>query len=147
MILISYALEAIPWQRPAQSGDRRFTPAKTRHFQEQIRLYTSKYLASFDTPFDPLAGPIRVSISFFLSKPKSVKREIPSVKPDIDNLVKSVLDAVSKTKNSPALLFENDSQIVSLKAEKHYAPADPKIVLYLEPYEYKHRYIKPHGKI
>lgn len=55
----------------------------------------------------PLEEPLTVCIEFTLLKPKSVakKRQHPSVEPDLDNLEKSVLDAIN------GLIYTDDALI------------------------------------
>ena len=59
-------------------------------------------------------GAIRVELDFCLIRPKSSKREYPTVKPDLDNYIKSVLDAMN------GIILKDDSQIVSIEASKKY---------------------------
>lgn len=73
---------------------------------------------------NPLAG-VAISITFFFNRPKShynskgeVKLKAPDIKitkPDIDNLVKPVLDMLKN-----AGYFNDDGQIYALRAEKRY---------------------------
>lgn len=70
----------------------------------------------------PTLNPVRVELVFYFKRPKSVKRELPSVKPDIDKLCRTVLDAAT------GLLFKDDSQVVILNARKEYAVAEGLLV-------------------
>lgn len=62
----------------------------------------------------PLEGPVVVEVHFCFTRPKSSKREHPSVKPDLDKLVRSVLDSLT----GPA--YVDDSQVVCIVATKTY---------------------------
>jgi Holliday junction resolvase RusA-like endonuclease len=64
-------------------------------------------------PFD---GPVEVKVTFYLPKPKSVKRELPHVRPDIDKTTRSLLDALTS-----AGVFGDDAQVTDLHARKRYA--------------------------
>lgn len=64
----------------------------------------------------PTLNPVRVELVFYFTRPKSVKRDYPSVKPDIDKLCRTVLDAAT------GRLFKDDSQVVILNARKEYTP-------------------------
>jgi Holliday junction resolvase RusA-like endonuclease len=68
-----------------------------------------------------LDGPLAVRIEFLLHKPASTpKRKIwADRKPDLDKLVRSVLDAVDK------VVIAEDSRVVSLTASKRYALDEP----------------------
>lgn len=60
--------------------------------------------------------PVGLELNFYLEKPKSIpkKREHISVKPDIDKLCRSTIDAMT------GVMFADDAQIVQLSASKHY---------------------------
>lgn len=59
-----------------------------------------------------------VSLSFLLPKPKTVKREQPTVKPDIDKLCRSTLDALTVSG-----AISDDARVTQLIACKTYAMA------------------------
>ena len=58
--------------------------------------------------------PVTVAIWFFFPRPKTVKREQPTVKPDADKLARAVLDALT------GLAYDDDSQVVQLEIYKRY---------------------------
>jgi len=57
---------------------------------------------------------IQLDLVFSMKKPKSVKRDMPTVAPDLDKLVRSVLDALT------GVAYEDDSQVVVVNASKVY---------------------------
>jgi crossover junction endodeoxyribonuclease RusA len=63
-------------------------------------------------PFD---GPLEVVVTFTLAKPRTVKREMPHVRPDVDKLLRSTLDALGS-----AGVYGDDSQVVHSDALKVY---------------------------
>ena len=63
----------------------------------------------------PLDGAVEVVVTFTLQKPKSVKRDLPHVRPDLDKLVRSTFDALTS-----AGVYGDDSQVVTLTALKVY---------------------------
>lgn len=65
---------------------------------------------------ETLEGPVAVVIEFRFERPKTVKRAFPAVKPDVDKLERSVLDALTD-----ARVFGDDAQVVVLKGTKVYA--------------------------
>lgn len=68
---------------------------------------------------EPLVDePLVVSVEFRFVRPKSVRRELPHVKPDVDKLLRAVLDALTD-----AHVWGDDSQVVKAAAEKVYAPS------------------------
>ncbi len=61
-----------------------------------------------------LEGPLELCVWFYLPRRKSVTRDRPSVKPDLDKLVRAIGDAME------GIVYANDSQIVRVLAEKFY---------------------------
>lgn len=61
--------------------------------------------------------PVTVLIDFYLPKPKSTPKKVthPAKKPDLDKLVRSVLDAVT------GVVLADDSRVVRLVASKRFA--------------------------
>jgi Holliday junction resolvase RusA-like endonuclease len=53
-------------------------------------------------------------MAFIFLKPKTVKRDFPSVPPDLDKLVRGVLDALT------AIAYVDDGQVVEIYAKKSY---------------------------
>lgn len=77
----------------------------------------------------PLDCPVHVELTFFMSRPKSVKRLLPTVKPDLDKLVRSVLDAITGN------VLSDDSRVVTLTAKKFYADEEesPGVIVFVAP--------------
>lgn len=59
-------------------------------------------------------GPIAVEVRFYLPRGSSVKRERPSVKPDIDKLLRATFDALT------GIAWSDDAQVVEVTASKFY---------------------------
>ena len=62
----------------------------------------------------PSADPIAIELKFVMPKPRTVKRHYPSVAPDLDKLIRAVLDGLT------AVAYIDDGQVVSIVAEKAY---------------------------
>lgn len=79
--------------------------------------------AILDTPsFSLLAGPVRLTLAFYLPRPKAIRnRVVPHCKmPDCSKLIRSTEDALS------GVVYVDDSQVVEIIAGKFYAlPGDP----------------------
>ena len=71
----------------------------------------------------PSMNPVRVELLFFFNRPKTVKREHMSVKPDIDKLSRSVLDCLS------GRIIKDDSQVIILNARKEYTDQSPGVLV------------------
>ena len=97
---------------------RAYTPSATRAYEDSIRLQTRVLMA----PRRPTKEPCIVYAAFFLAFPASwnvVKQKTTrhSVRPDLDNLVKSVLDGICGER----MAIRNDSQIIEVHAFKTYS--------------------------
>jgi Holliday junction resolvase RusA-like endonuclease len=63
-----------------------------------------------------VSGPVSLEVVFTLARPKSTKRDRPSVKPDLSKLVRSTEDALTDIG-----AWEDDARVVVLMASKRYA--------------------------
>ena len=95
-----------------------YTPANTRDYEELIKQYFwIKY-----PKYKPFTGRVFVKITAFFPIPKTTsKKDIepmltnkisPTKKPDIDNIIKVVLDSLNK------IAFKDDNQITKIESEK-----------------------------
>ena len=71
---------------------------------------------------------VDVLIIFFLKKPKTSKRQRPSVKPDIDKLIRAVGDSLSGS------VIKDDAQIVTIGARKEYADEPGALITVVETF-------------
>lgn len=110
-----------------------YTPTKTKNYEYLIRqLFIFKY-----PQFVQIENRVKVTIiaCFDIVKSTSKKKETemlagnisPTKKPDVDNIVKVVLDALNK------FAFKDDTQVTKLEVEKKYAKV-PKIYVKIEEY-------------
>jgi Holliday junction resolvase RusA-like endonuclease len=63
----------------------------------------------------PVEGAIGIEIVFRVKRPKTVKRDLPTVAPDLDKYIRGVLDALT------GIAYLDDSQVIDIKAEKVYS--------------------------
>jgi Holliday junction resolvase RusA-like endonuclease len=118
--------------RFSRKGFAAYTPAKTREYEAHGRF--AAQLAMGDRP--PLAGPVSLTALIELPIPGSWSRrrtaaaivgEIrPTSRPDVDNFLKSGMDAIN------GIVVADDSLVVKVAAEKKFG-VDPKLVLLIEP--------------
>lgn len=59
-------------------------------------------------------------VDFYLPRPKAAKRRRPSVKPDLDKLVRAINDSLTDSG-----VLTDDSQVVTVSADKWYADDKP----------------------
>lgn len=107
--------------RMTKSGHA-YTPAKTRNYEDYVRWSYIQQVRNTDMITDK---PVGVSMVFRFAVPKSYGKKTLEelkkhkmarpVKPDIDNLAKSVLDALN------GLAYQDDKLITHLEVSKIYS--------------------------
>ena len=120
-------------QRPRMGrGGIVYTPKETMIYENYVRMCYSDYANQFC--WKPYESQIRAEIEVLVQVPKSdskakkkakLEGEVrPTVKPDCDNLAKSILDSLN------GLAYQDDKQVVELVVKKYYAEnAEVKIKL------------------
>jgi len=93
-----------------------YTDAATREYENHVAQCVAQAMRYEDGPF-PLACPLVLNAVFYMPERKRPKFPVPAVRPDLDNLVKSLLDGMEL-----ARLFVSDALIVELNAWKLYSP-------------------------
>jgi Holliday junction resolvase RusA-like endonuclease len=72
-------------------------------------------------------GPVKVEAVFYLTRRPSVKREFPTVPPDVDKVTRSLLDSCKP-------VWGDDSQVVRLEVSKVYATGQPGVAVTISNY-------------
>ncbi len=108
--------------RPRFSKNRTYTPKKTVEYEKWVQ---SCCTMECKNRIPGYTGPIEAQIMAYYPIPKSVskvKREKmlsgaikPGVKPDLDNVAKSILDALN------GVAYYDDNQVTDLKVAKRYS--------------------------
>lgn len=100
-----------------------YEDAKSRDWKKTIAVHAQSYLDNGKGPVDIrfwtlIDTAIKLQVEFRLLRPKSVsvkKRPEPTTRPDLDNLIKAVKDALN------GVIWRDDSQIIEyLKVRKIY---------------------------
>jgi Holliday junction resolvase RusA-like endonuclease len=97
--------------RTVRKGGRTwsFTPKKVAVWEKIVKLEASKHFSM------PINGPVMISMIFHMSRPDSRRKDIwVSTTPDLDNLEKSVLDALN------GIAYIDDRYVVAKNAQKKY---------------------------
>lgn len=117
----SYAIE------PSGKGRPRFSSRGSKKDGDfKLRTHTDKKTASFERQIrdlcrlqmrgaPPATGPLSISVVFRLKRPSTVRRLHPTVTPDLDNLIKAVLDGMNR------VAWMDDAQIVEMLCRKEYS--------------------------
>lgn len=80
----------------------------TRPWEQTVRWYAQQAGLTI------AEGPVRVALCFYMPRPRTVKREHPTTKPDLDKLTRAVLDALT------GVAWKDDAQVTGLEAVKLY---------------------------
>ena len=121
-------IEFVVYGRPKGKGRPRFTmdghaytPQTTRMYEKEIR---QAFREAGGTSFGSV--PVSVEVTAYYPVPKSARKAdkeamaaglvVPMVKPDIDNVLKAILDGIQGNDGA----FHDDVQVVSVRAEKRY---------------------------
>lgn len=107
---------------PAPQGSKRIfngrlveaSSVKLNKWRKELTKVATTYIS--DNNVELFDGPVQLRITFYLPRPKTVKRELPTVPPDLDKLIRAVGDGLTDSK-----IWTDDSLVVSLICEKVYA--------------------------
>ena len=110
-----------------------YTPTKTKDYENLVKQYFKIKYPKYET----LEGRLFVKIVAYFNIPRNTSKKntalmldgsiSPTKKPDIDNIVKIVLDSMNK------MAFKDDNQITKLEVEKIYSEKE-KIYVRIEEY-------------
>lgn len=124
MIKFTVYGEPVAQGRPRFSTQGGFTraydPKKSSDFKQYVRLVASEI-----APTELLSEALQVTVDVYRTIPKSFSKKKtemaksgalrPTSKPDVDNYVKGIKDALNK------VIWKDDSQIVTLTVRKWYS--------------------------
>jgi crossover junction endodeoxyribonuclease RusA len=116
------------WKRPIITSDN----PDLKSWRQLVAEAANRALAQLPaTDRDYLLEGVRLTIAFYLPRPKSLPKRVTAhtKKPDIDKLVRAVADALT------SIVFRDDSQVCELVTAKHYAAAGdiPRVEIRVEP--------------
>lgn len=116
---------------PVRRGDKiilieaqKQLPAWREHMTRMLQLKQLEHETAFTTA-------VNVALTFWLPRPKSVKRQYATSTYDLDKLTRAVLDSVTK-----AGIWRDDSDVVDLTARKTYADNhQPGVLISITPFD------------
>ena len=116
-----------------------YTPKETVDYENKVK---ESFLRDVGNHFNQLNGPIIADINCYCPIPKSIskkkKLEMENspclVKPDLDNIEKSILDPLNK------IAYGDDDQVFKIDGSKFYS-SNPRVDVTIKEYEKK--IIKP----
>jgi Holliday junction resolvase RusA-like endonuclease len=122
----------VPQGRPrfARVGKfvRTYDPKESVAWKDSVKLQAISILRDNYPEWQLIKGAISLNCQFALMRPPSVsvkKRPLPTVKPDLDNLLKAVKDALK------GIVWVDDSQVTTVTANKIYSE-QPGVVIRVE---------------
>jgi Holliday junction resolvase RusA-like endonuclease len=99
-------------------------PAWREHMTRMLQLKQLEETQPFTTA-------VNVALTFWLPRPKSVKRQYATGTYDIDKLTRAVLDSITK-----AGVWRDDSDVVDLTVRKTYADThEPGVLISITPFD------------
>lgn len=140
--MISFTVHGTPKPQPRPRAYVRgkragvYDPGTAHEWKHRVGKEAEKH-----APAEPLTGALWVSLTFYMPRPKGhfgtgrnagkLKSSAPrhhTSRPDVDNLAKAVLDAMSE-----AGVWKDDDQIVRLDIDKQYGEREGVYVRVKEP--------------
>ena len=119
--MISYFIEGEPAPQGSKTGFVKNgrvvmveASKKVKPWRAAVAKKTAQHM-SWET-LNPMDNPVEIALVFYLPKPKTVKRTWPSVKPDLDKLIRSTFDGLTT-----GGLYTDDALVVAVSASKEYA--------------------------
>ena len=125
--------EVVPKGRPRFTRfGHAYTPEKTARYEREVKKIALATLRAHSL-VDPISAPVLVSLTAYMKIPQSWSNKkrraaigtVHSKKPDLDNLVKSVVDGINGG------LLADDSQVCTINAKKLYGET-PKVEVTIE---------------
>ena len=83
-------------------------------------MHDSGDLSKFD-------GAVKVEAVFYVTRKRTVTRDLPTVPPDVDKLSRALLDSLKP-------VWKDDSQVVRLEVSKVYATGQPGVAVTISNY-------------
>jgi Holliday junction resolvase RusA-like endonuclease len=116
-----YDINPVPASRPRVSKYGTYYLATYREFKNKMLELTA-----INRHPIPWSGPLSVEVVCNVKKPKTTERTSPNG--DVDNFAKAVLDSLN------GILWDDDDQIIELKASKHFTIDNPNIIVRVGSY-------------
>jgi Holliday junction resolvase RusA-like endonuclease len=106
---------------PASQGSHaimngRIVQVNSKKHKAWRNAITQTALATLPADWEPIDEPCELIVNFYMPKPASVKRSLPTVSPDLDKLIRAVGDSLTDSG-----VVVDDSRIVRISARKLYA--------------------------
>jgi len=114
------------WMRSGDKpGGGHYDPTRNSDAKEEVGWNAALAMreARLPIPRDDYKGPITLRCDFFMRRGKTVTRDTPTVKSDLDNYLKLIMDALNH------IAYHDDAQVVTSITRKRYAAGEPETVV------------------
>jgi Holliday junction resolvase RusA-like endonuclease len=106
---------------PASQGSHaimqgRIVQVNSKKHKAWRNAITQTALATLPADWEPIDEPCELIVNFYMPKPASATRSLPTVSPDLDKLIRAVGDSLTDSG-----VVVDDSRIVRISARKLYA--------------------------
>jgi len=110
--MISFSVDGVP----VPQGSMKVINGHVLHSQgSALAVWRSSIaLAAKLAGAKPVEGAVGIEVTFRVRRPKTVKRDFPTVAPDLDKYVRGLLDALT------GICYLDDSQVIDIIAKKVY---------------------------
>lgn len=117
--------QGMPRFRRAGKFVQTYDPAKSKAWKDSVRWQCIEFMRKEKKGM--IEGAIHADLVFLLPRPKSLPKKVKDhvKKPDMDNLEKSILDALE------GIAYKNDSQICKMTGQKLYESKIPGVSISL----------------
>lgn len=114
--VVTFNVEGTPIQQGSMRhiGNGRMIHSNHAKVMEWRKLIVASAIKAGCVPRD---GAVKLQIIFRIKKPKTIKRDLPTVPPDLDKYIRNVGDALS------GVAYLDDGQVVEIQAQKVYSEA------------------------
>jgi Holliday junction resolvase RusA-like endonuclease len=106
-------IEPMPLERARHGAHGSvYTPRASQDFKNIVGLFCRQA-----AHVGPLLGALALDLEFMVQRPATIKeskRSLPCVRPDLDNYIKAVMDALN------GVWWKDDGQVCQLSARKAY---------------------------
>jgi crossover junction endodeoxyribonuclease RusA len=102
--------------KPVPQGSLKFIQGRPIHVRaHDLALWRADIARNAEQAgYKRVTGGVSVELMFVFQPPKTVKRIAPWVKPDLDKLIRAVLDGLT------GVAYEDDSQVILIQSSKTY---------------------------
>jgi crossover junction endodeoxyribonuclease RusA len=106
--------------RPVPQGSLKFIHGRPIHARAtDLAVWRADIARNAElSGYRPVDGAVKVSCEFIYIKPKTSSRSMPWVKPDLDKLIRAVLDGLT------GVAYVDDAQVTLISASKSYGSVE-----------------------